>query len=139
MAFFVNFNSLTTLSCNWHPIFDNFYSTDHKTFKHFLIGWLLVLGLKGSVVECVKSEVILTTEYLLHICNMVLLAKVSWNCSPLTFLFVLECNAPSLIHSNIWCQRFWKEEKRRKNASYPLHHEDLFFKVAKVKGFIAKI
>ena len=42
--------------------FDNFYSTDRKT----AMGWLLVLGLKESVVEyatvCNKSEVILSSS-----------------------------------------------------------------------------
>ena len=43
-------------------IFDNFYSTDHKT-KKLLKGWLLVLSLKEGLVKCAtvctKSEVIL--------------------------------------------------------------------------------
>ena len=44
-------------------IFDNFCSTEHK-IKNSLGGWLLVLGIKESLVECatvcVKSVVILT-------------------------------------------------------------------------------
>ena len=44
-------------------IFDNFYSTDRV--KHFLRGWLLVLGLKEGLVECgtvcVKIKVILSS------------------------------------------------------------------------------
>ena len=48
-------------------IFDNFYSTVHKT-KNFLRGWLLALGIKEGLVECatvcVKSEVILLDTYL---------------------------------------------------------------------------
>ena len=44
----------------WRPIFDDFSSTECKTF---LRGWLLVLGLKEGLVECatvcIKSVVIL--------------------------------------------------------------------------------
>jgi hypothetical protein len=47
-------------NCQNFAIFDNFYL---KRLKNFLRGWLLILGLKEGLVECVtvsvKSEVIL--------------------------------------------------------------------------------
>ena len=36
----------------WGSIFDNFHSTDRKT-ENFVMGWLLVLGLKEWLVKCV--------------------------------------------------------------------------------------
>ena len=72
--------------------FDNFYSTDHKT----AMGWLLVLGLKESTVECatvcVKSEVILLPMYLVH-----------------RFLVSLKCTRVHLLGTVLWgCFALWQ-------------------------------
>ena len=69
-----------------------------ERLKNFLMGWLLVLGLKESVVECatvcVKSEVILTyntttintatitKNFYCYCCFLRNLAKIDWSRPP---------------------------------------------------------
>ena len=64
--------------------------------KNFLMGWLLVLGLKESTVECatvcIKSEVILLPMYLVH-----------------RFLVSLKCTRVHLLGTVLWgCFALWQ-------------------------------